>query len=367
MSEPAVRFTSGMLRRAAVISAQFLILFAALWALRNIGKHLSYVIIPLAVALLFTAVLEPVVSWLVRHRWPRPLAVVAALLFGFVIVGGLVAFVVFSVIDSYDELRRRVLESIEQLRSWLSQSPFPASGELLGRVQNWIGGNQDTLVSETLTAFSTVGSFFVGLLIALVLFIMFLHAGPRLWAATLLPWRPSTRELLDSIGRRAYRGVVIYVRVTALVALIDAIGIGIGLAIVGVPLTVPLAALVFIGGFIPYIGAVVSGFLAVAVTLVSNGFVPALIILGVVLLVQQLEGQVLHPILQGNFTSLHPAVVLVALVIGGAEGGIAGVLFAVPLLAAIRGAVLAYAEHRAKEEERAKAGTDTQAGPETPE
>ena len=97
MSEPAVRFTSGMLRRAAVISAHFLILFAALWALRNIGKHLSYVIIPLAVALLFTAVLEHVVSWLVRHRWPRPLAVVAALLLGFVIVGGLVAFVVFSV------------------------------------------------------------------------------------------------------------------------------------------------------------------------------------------------------------------------------------------------------------------------------
>ena len=367
MSEPAVRFTSGMLRRAAIISAQFLILFAALWVLRNISKHLSYVLIPLAVALLFTAVLEPMVSWLVRHRWPRPLAVVAALLFGFVIVGGLVTFVVFSIIDSYDELRRRVLESIEQLRSWLSESPFPISGELLGRIQNWISGNQGTLISQTITAFSTVGSFLVGLVIALVLFIMFLQAGPRLWSAFLLPWRPSTRELVDDVGRRAYHGVVVYVRVTALVALIDAIGIGIGLAVVGVPLAVPLTALVFIGGFIPYIGAVVSGFLAVAITLVSNGFVPALIILGVVLLVQQLEGQVLHPILQGNFTSLHPAVVLVALVIGGAEGGIAGVLFAVPLLAAIRGAVLAAAEHHAKQEKRTKADTDTQAGPETPE
>lgn len=347
MSETAVRFTSGTLRRAAVIAAQFLVLFAALWALRNITKHLSYVLIPLFTALLLTAMLEPVVGWLTKRRWPRSLAVLTALVLGFVVVGGIVAFVVFSIIDSYDELRLRVLESIERVESWLAQGPFPRSGELLGRVQEWLGGNQGQVITQALTAFSTVGAFLVGLVIALVLFIMFLYAGPRLWAATLLPWRPSTRVVVDDAGRRAYRGVVLYVRVTALVALIDALGIGIGLAVVGVPLAVPLAALTFVGGFIPYVGAVVSGFLAVAVTLVSNGFVAALIILGVVLAVQQLEGQVLHPLLQGNFSNLHPAVVLVALVIGGAEGGIAGALFAVPVVAAVRGVVLAVAEHHA--------------------
>ncbi|OQO89878.1 AI-2E family transporter [Saccharomonospora piscinae] len=362
MPEPAVRFTSGTLRRAAVISVQLLVVFAALWALRNVAKHLSYVLIPLFVALLLTAMLEPVVSWLTRRRWPRFLAVLAALVFGLIVVGGLVTFVVLSIIESYDDLQGRVLEGIERLQRWLNQGPFPVSGELVGRAQDWIGGNQSTVLTQALTAFSTVGSFVVGLVIALVLFIMFLHAGPRLWAATLLPWRPETREIVDDAGRRAYRGVVLYVRVTALVALIDALGIGIGLAVVGVPLAVPLAALVFIGGFVPYVGAVASGFLAVAVTLVSNGLPAALIILGVVLAVQQLEGQVLQPVLQGNFSNLHPAVVLVALVIGGAEGGIAGVLFAVPVLAAVRGVVLAVAEHHASREapaepEREPAGT----------
>jgi predicted PurR-regulated permease PerM len=347
MSEPAVRFTAGTLRRAALFSAQFLLVFGALWALRNIVKQLSYVLIPLFVALLLTAMLEPVVGWLVRRRWPRSLAVLAALVLGLVVVGGLLAFVVFSIIDSYDELRLRVIESIERLETWLADSSLPFSTDLLSRVQDWLGSNQGEVLGQAVTAFSTVGAFLVGLVIALVLFIMFLYAGPRLWAATLVPWRPTTRAVVDDAGRRAYRGVVLYVRVTALVALIDALGIGIGLAVVGVPLAVPLAALTFVGGFIPYVGAVVSGFLAVAVTLVSNGFVAALIILGVVLAVQQLEGQVLHPLLQGNFSNLHPAVVLVALVIGGAEGGIAGALFAVPVVAAVRGVVLAVAEHTA--------------------
>ncbi len=366
MSEPAVRFTSGTLRRAAVIAAQFLVLFAALWALRNVTKHLSYVLIPLFTALLLTAMLEPVVGWLTKRRWPRSLAVLTALVLGLVVVGGLVTFVVFSIIDSYDELRLRVLESIERVESWLAQGPFPRSGELLGRVQEWLGGNQGQVLGQALTAFSTVGAFLVGLVIAVVLFIMFLYAGPRLWAATLLPWRPSTRVVVDDAGRRAYRGVVLYVRVTALVALIDALGVGIGLAVVGVPLAVPLAALTFIGGFIPYVGAVVSGFLAVAVTLVSNGLAAALIILGVVLAVQQLEGQVLHPLLQGSFSNLHPAVVLVALVIGGAEGGIAGALFAVPVVAAIRGVVLAVAEHHAAREKAAEQpGSEAETGPGT--
>ncbi len=346
MAEPAVRLTSGSLRRAAVVSAYLLLLVGALWALTNAVRHLSYIVIPLFVALLLTAMLEPLVSWLTRHRWPRPLAVVGALIVGLVVAGGLVTFVVFSVLDNFDELRRRVSESLAQLQQWLADTPVPISGELIGRAQQWLGGNQAQVMTRALTAFSTVGSFLVGLIVALVLFVMFLQAGPKLWAFTLRPWRPDTRAIVDDAGRRAYHSVVLYVRVTALVALIDALGIGIGLGIVGVPLTVPLTALVFIGGFVPYAGAVASGFLAVAVTLVSNGLAAALIILGVVLAVQQLEGQVLQPVLQGNFTNLHPAVVLVALVIGGAEGGIAGVLFAVPLVAAVRGIVLAVADHR---------------------
>ncbi|EHR49448.1 putative permease [Saccharomonospora marina XMU15] len=346
MTQPRLRLTSGLLRRAAMVSAQFLLVVVALWALTSIVEHLSYVVIPVLVALLLTALLEPIVSWLVRHRWPRSLAVLGALVVGLVVVGGIVTFVVFSIVEAYDELRLRVLESIEQLRNWLNESPFEASGGLLERAQQWLSGNQQAVISQAVGAFSTISSFVVGLVVAIVLFVMFLYDAPKMWSFLLLPWRPRTRAIVDDAGRRAYRGVVLYVRVTALVAFIDALGIGIGLAVVGVPLTVPLAALVFIGSFVPYIGAVVSGVLAVIVTLVSNGFVAALIITGVVLGVQQLEGQVLQPVLQGNFSRLHPAVVLVALIIGGTEGGIAGILFAVPVLAAVKGAVLAVAEHK---------------------
>ncbi|NIJ13769.1 putative PurR-regulated permease PerM [Saccharomonospora amisosensis] len=356
MTEPRVRLTSGLLRRAAIVSAQFLLVVVALWALTAIVKHLSYVVIPVLVALLLTALLEPIVSWLVRHRWPRSLAVLAALIVGLVVVGGIVTFMVLSIVDAYDELRLRVLESVAQLQNWLNESPFQASGGLLDRVQQWLSGNQQAVISQAVGAFSTISAFVVGLVVAIVLFVMFLYDAPKLWSFMLLPWRPRTREIVDDAGRRAYRGVVLYVRVTALVAFIDALGIGIGLAIVGVPLTVPLAALVFLGGFVPYVGAVASGVLAVVVTLVSNGFVAALIITGVVLGVQQLEGQVLQPVLQGNFSRLHPAVVLVALIIGGAEGGIAGILFAVPVLAAAKGAVLAIAEHR-QEPDAGEAGT----------
>lgn len=345
-----MRLTAGTLRRGAIVSVQLLVMLALLWALYNLVKHLSYVLIPLFVALLLSALVEPLVGWLCRHGWPRPLAVLASLLAALVVAGGIVTFVVLAIIEGWDELRQRVSDSIGQIQQWLASSPFQLGGNLLDRVRQWLEGNQSAVLSQAMGAFTTVGSVLVGLLLALVLLLMFLYDGPKMWRTILRLWRPGTREMLDEAGRRAYRGVIQYVWVTALVALIDALGIGIGLAVVGVPLTVPLAALVFLGGFVPYVGAVVSGFLAVAVTLVSNGWVPALIILGVVLAVQQLEGQVLQPVLQGNVSRLHPVVVLLALVVGGTEGGIAGVLFAVPVVTAFRGVVLTVAEHRAREE-----------------
>ncbi|PRX43704.1 putative PurR-regulated permease PerM [Prauserella shujinwangii] len=340
-----VRLTRSTLRTAAIVSGQFLLLFLALWALHSLIKYLSLVLIPVTVALLLTALMEPMVGWLHRHRWPRGLAVVATLLAGIAVVGGMVTFVVFAILGSIDELRRSVAQSVEQVQEWLRNTPLNLGGDLLQRAQNWLQGNQGPIASQALGAVSTVGEFVTGLVLALVLLVMFLYDGPRMWRFLLVPWRARTRDIIDDAGRGAYRSVVLYVRVTALIALIDAVGIGIGLAAVGVPLTVPLAAVVFLGAFVPYVGALVSGFLVVAVTLVSNGLVAALIILGVVLAVQQLEGQVLQPLLQGNFIKLHPAVVLVVLTIGAIEGGIVGVLLAVPATTALRAIVVAVAKH----------------------
>ncbi|MBK1786990.1 AI-2E family transporter [Prauserella cavernicola] len=346
MANPRVRLTADLLHRAATVSAELLLVFLAVWALRNVVQHLGYVLIPIAVALLLSAFLQPLVSFLNRHRWPRALSVLASFVAGLAVAGGIVTFVVFSIVNSFDELRERVTQSVSRVQEWLQTGPLDIDGALFDRVRDWLGGNQQAVVSQALGAFNTASSIVVGLLLSTVLLVMFLYDGPRMWRFLISPFRTQTRDLLDQAGRRAYRGVVSYVWVTALVALIDALGIGIGLVIVGVPLAVPLAALVFLGGFVPYVGAVTSGVLAVAVTLVSNGLGAALVILGVVLAVQQLEGNVLQPVLQGNVSRLHPAIVLVALVIGGAEAGIAGLLFAVPVLAAARAVILTVAERR---------------------
>ncbi|MEU6642507.1 AI-2E family transporter [Saccharomonospora sp. NPDC046836] len=347
MANPRVRLNAGVLSRAAIVSAQLLLVFLALWALRSVVQHLSYVLIPVAIALLLTALLQPLVAWLTKHRWPRALAVLAALVAGIGVAGGIVTFVVLAVINNFDALRSQVSQSVDQLQRWLAGSPLQFHGGLIDRASAWLRANQQRVVSDVLGAFGTVTSIVVGVLLSIVLLVIFLYDGPRMWQFLIRPFRTGTRDLLDTAGRRAFRSVVVYVWVTALVAFIDALAIGLGLALVGVPLAVPLAALVFLGGFIPYAGAIVSGVLAVAVTLVSNGLAAALIILGVVLAVGQLEGHVLQPVLQGNISRLHPAAVLIALVIGGAEGGIAGVLFAVPVLAAARAVVVTVAERRA--------------------
>lgn len=328
------------------MSAQLLLVLFALWALWTLAQRLGYVLLPLVLALLLSALLEPLVSRLARYRVPRSLAVVVALVVGIAAIGGLGTFVALAVIGNADELRRQVLQSVTQIQRWLAGFSFDLDGQLADRARKWLGNNQQTVLFQALGAFNTLSTVLVGLVIALVLLVMLLYDGPRIWGALLGLWRPSTRHTVDQAGRAAFRSVVLFVRVTAFIALIDAVAIGAGMAIVGVPLAVPLAAVVFLGAFVPYAGALVSGALAVAVTLVSNGFVPALIVLAIVVGVQTLEGYVLHPLMTGNIVRLHPMLVLVAILVGGSQAGIVGVLLAVPFTTAVRSFTVSVAEHR---------------------
>ncbi len=311
-----------------------------LWVLRAVVQHFGFVLVPVAVALLLSALLSPVAAWLRDHGLPRGLSVVAVLVVGVGVVGGLVTFVVLAVASHFGQLSDSVSSGIEHVQTWLEKRPLGLDANLLERGRQWLQAHEASLVSDMMTAFTTFGSLVAGTVLTLVILVMFLADGPRMWEFLLRLWRTPTRRHVDEAGREAFHSVVMYVRVTALIALVDAIGIGIGLLVVGVPLVAPLTALVFLGAFVPYVGAVVSGALAIAVTLVSNGPAAALIMLGVVITVQQLEGNVLQPMLAGNLVRLHPIVVLLAITIGGVEGGIAGVLLAVPATAAIRAAIL---------------------------
>lgn len=202
-----------------------------------------------------------------------------------------------------------------------------------------VSDNRDALTSGALSTAATVGEIAAGTALALFALIFFLYDGPVIWRFLLRAAPRVRRERVDVAGRRSFACLVGYVRATALVAVVDAVGIGLGLAIVGVPLVVPLAALVFLGAFVPTVGAVLTGGVAVLVALVANGPIPALVVLLVVIGVQQLEGHVLQPLLLGRAVRLHALAVVLAVAAGVVVAGITGALLAVPLLAVLNTAV----------------------------
>ncbi|NUP74010.1 MAG: AI-2E family transporter, partial [Sinomonas sp.] len=218
--------------------------------------------------------------------------------------------------------------------------------------QNLLQNNQSILVSGVLSVGSSAGHIITGALIALFVLVFFLLEGERIWAflVGLLP--SAAQPATDGAGLAGWRSLVSYVRVQVLVAAVDAVGIGVGAAILGVPLALPLAILVFIASFIPVVGALVSGVVAVLLALVANGLVNAVIMLVVVIAVQQLESHVLQPLVMGRAVSLHPVAVILSVAAGSYLAGIPGALFAVPMLAVANSAVR-YISARAWETESA--------------
>jgi predicted PurR-regulated permease PerM len=226
---------------------------------------------------------------------------------------------------------------------WLRTGPLNLDANDITRYVNTLtkslSSNTSTWVSGALGAAVTVGHVAAGTLIALFCTFFFLHDGRTIWGwvVGLLPVR--SRDRVHQAGRRGIVTLAAYTRTQILVAFVDAVGIGLGAFILRVPLALPLAILVFVGSFVPIVGAVVTGAVAVAVALVANGWVSALVMLGVVLLVQQIEGHVLQPFLMGRFVSVHPLGVIVAIACGVLVAGIAGALVAVPLAAAVNAVV----------------------------
>lgn len=340
-AEPAVRADPlARLRRVALACLYVLIIAATLWLVGVVVTRLSVVVVPLAVALLFASLLAPGVRWLHAHRVPRGLATTVMVLTGLAALGGLIYFMVTTLVDGLPDLGNRLEDSYRQLRDWLTNGPMGLTGDQLDRIleqgKEWVSNNRSQLATGALGVLSTTASIIAGLLVVVFLLIFFLHEGDRMWRGTteFLP-EPARAKVRDA-GETAFHDLTAYVRTTLVVAFIDAVGIGIGLWVTGVPLVLPLSALVFLGAFVPIIGAFVSGLVAVLIALVSQGFVVALVVAGVVILVQQLEGNVLEPLLMSRSVKLHPVAVLLSIAVGVELAGIVGALFAVPVLAAAR-------------------------------
>jgi putative heme transporter len=328
---------------AGAWSWRFLVVVAAAAVVVALVVTFRIVVIPLLVAALITTALLPVVQGLVRARWPRGLAVAVTVVALIVAIVGLGWLAVSQIRDEYPQLQERAVEFWQESQSWIMSLPFgidaadvSAFGEnILGTVRD----DLSTIVSSALSVGTSVGHFLAGALLTLFALIFTLLDGRRIWQwiVGVLPAR--ARPATDGAARAGWVTLGNFVRVQVLVAFIDAVGIGLGAFILGLffpggmPLVLPIAILVFLGSFIPIIGAVVTGAIAVLVVLVSFGPLPAVIMLGIVLLVQQIESHVLQPLIMGTAVKVHPLAVVLAVAAGSTIAGIAGAFFAVPVVA----------------------------------
>jgi predicted PurR-regulated permease PerM len=333
------------LDRAAGWAWRLLVVVAAAIAVVALLWYLRVIVLPAIIAVTIAPALTPIADALRRRGLERP-APVIALLTGLAVIAGLVAIVTVSVVAQYDELADAVRRGVEEITGWLEDEPFNLSigqtGELDSSLQDVWDEASTYLVSGVRAGLSVL----TGLILAVALLYFILRDGRRFWRWVLTRFSPENREALDRAGTRSWSVLGGFVRGTALIAGIDALLIGIGLWILGVPVAFSLAVLVFLGSFVPFVGATISGMIAVLVAFADEGLTTALIALGIILGVQFLEGNFLQPIIQSRTVDLHAAVILLAVAAGGSLYGIVGAYLAVPVTAVVFTAVRSLAEER---------------------
>ncbi|MEU2546267.1 AI-2E family transporter [Streptomyces roseolus] len=325
------------LRVAGEAGWRLLVLAGTVWVLMRVISSVQLVVLAFVAALLVTALLQPTVARLRTMGVPRGLATAITAISGFVVMGLVGWFVVWQVMDNIDNLTDRVRDGIEELKRWLLDSPFHVTerqiNDIAKNLSDTIGANAEQITSAGLQGVTVIVETMTGILLAMFSTLFLLYDGKRVWEWTLKLVPAQARPGVAGAGPRAWRTLTAYVRGTVLVALIDAVFIGLGLYFLDVPMAVPLAVFIFLFAFIPLVGAVISGALAVLVALVTNGVFTALMVLVVVLAVQQIEGHVLQPFILGRAVRVHPLAVVLAVAAGGLTAGIGGAVVAVPLVA----------------------------------
>jgi putative heme transporter len=326
-----------LVRRAAAWSWRLLVILAAAVVVFEVLRRFGLVVVPVAIALIVTAMLLPAVDFLDRYGAARGGAVAFVMILGLTMFVGILSFVISQFVDGLPGLVEQVTHSIDTLRNWLIGGPIHLSHDQINRagdsVIKSLNENQEQLTSGAVSTAGTIAELVTAALLTLFTVIFFLLGGRNIWEFVTHAVPTPSRSRVREAGVAGFHSLAGYARATLLVAFVDAAGIGIGLAIMGIPLALPLASLVFLGAFIPLVGAVISGFLAVIVALLAKGFVFAAITLGLIIAIMQLEAHVLQPLLMGRAVSLHPLAVVLGIAAGGVLAGIIGALLAVPIIA----------------------------------
>ncbi|WP_328842141.1 AI-2E family transporter [Streptomyces europaeiscabiei] len=352
--DPASAVPWGM-RVAAEAGWRLLVLAGTVWVLMRVISSVQLLVLSFTAALLITAMLQPAVARLTRHGVPRGLATALTAALGFVVIGLIGWFVTWQVMENIDDLSDQIQDGIDELQRWLLDSPFHVTenqiNDIAKNLREAISDNTDTITSAGLEGVTVIVEALTGILLTVFSTLFLLYDGKRIWQWTLKLVPAAARPGVSAAGPRAWQTLTAYVRGTVVVALIDAIFIGLGIYFLDVPMAVPLAVFIFLFSFIPLVGAVVSGALAVVVALVTQGVFTAVMTLAVVLAVQQIEGHILQPFILGRAVRVHPLAVVLAVAAGGMIAGIGGAVVAVPLVAVtntVVGSLRAYADEHAQ-------------------
>lgn len=323
------------LGRSSIRALQVLILLGIATVVVLALVQLKLIVIPVMIATIVAAAFSPLIRWFRGKGMPAMLATWITLIGALAVLGGVTTLIVFAVRNQWPALVESASKGLLELQDFVLGLPLPFEAidwdAVVDSVVDFITSAQ--FGSGALAGVSVVAELITGTVLVAVLLFFFLKDGDRIWEFFLLPFRGETLAKGRRIGATSVRVLGNYIRGTTIVALVDAVAIGIGLAILQVPLALPLAVIVFFGGYIPLVGATVAGIFAALVALVANGPIVALIVVALVIAVNQLEGDLLQPVVMGQTLRLHPLVILIALTIGTILGGIVGALLAVPVAA----------------------------------
>ncbi|WP_309071969.1 AI-2E family transporter [Arthrobacter sp.] len=323
------------LGRTSIRGAQFLLLLTVLVVSIYGLIQIRLVVIPLLLALILAAAISPLVNMLRRKGWPSAAATAFSFFLLLAVLGGVVTAIVFAVRSQLDELVASASEGFDQIYDFIRTGPLPIDESQIEDARQALidFATSATVGSTALSGITAAGEFLAGAVLLLVILFFFLKDGDRIWAFLLRPFRGERLHKAQRVGFRSLEVLGGYVRGTAIIALVDSVFIGIALLILGVPLALPLAVIVFVGSFVPLVGATAAGALAALVALVANGPFVALMVILAVVVVNQLEGNFLQPVVMGRSLSIHPLVILLALTAGTILAGIVGAILSVPVAA----------------------------------
>lgn len=321
--------------RVSIRSAQVLLVLAVAVVATYGLLQVRLLVIPIVIALILAAAIGPFVNMLRRRGLPGGVATGVAFVALLLLLAGVATVIYLSVRSQWGELVQQATSGLDELEKFLLTGPVPLDREQLNQAREGLiqFAASSQVRSGAITGLSVVTEFLAGSALMVVILFFFLKDGAKIWNFFLRPFSGRREAMLRRSGQRTLEVLGGYIRGTAIVALVDTVAIGAALLILQVPLAIPLAIIVFIGAFVPLVGATVAGILAALVALVANGPVVALIVVAVVIVVNQVEGDLLQPIVMGNALQLHALVILMALTAGTILAGIVGAVLSVPLAA----------------------------------